>query len=147
MLLSRLYMQLGIYLDYIIGDFGLSERLRTLLPNDETSDKTIDLTKAKALVHEKDHRLFPQFTDFSTKSESWPATYLIHGTLDSAVPVEESRLLAQQLKEAGVANVVLVEAEGKEHNFDYDSQAELEFRETWDNVGAWLREALTSNKP
>ncbi|GAA5904335.1 hypothetical protein JCM6882_003199 [Rhodosporidiobolus microsporus] len=53
-------------------------------------------------------------------SASCPPIYLLHGVLDTAVQIEESRTMYKALKEVGV-DAKLWEVEGGEHGFDTDS--------------------------
>jgi dipeptidyl aminopeptidase/acylaminoacyl peptidase len=46
----------------------------------------------------------------------------VHGTADTAVHIQESRHLRNLLNAAGV-DVTLTAIEGKEHSFDYESDA------------------------
>ncbi|KAG2125641.1 Alpha/Beta hydrolase protein [Suillus cothurnatus] len=112
---------LGVALDYITGQHepSLSD------PFDE------------ALI--SDHKIiFPQFNVTS----DWPATYLIHGTGDTAVLLRESRNLHSLLLKAGV-DVVLEELPGREHSFDYQPGAELEHEASFNNIVQFLYRYLT----
>ncbi|KAG2106542.1 Alpha/Beta hydrolase protein [Suillus discolor] len=131
MLVSRLYLQLGIALDYITGQHepslsvALHEAIHTGDPFDE------------ALI--SDHKIiFPQFNVTS----DWPATYLIHGTNDTAVLLRESRNLHSLLLKAGV-EVILEELPGREHSFDYQPGAELENERSLDDIVQFLYRHLT----
>ena len=78
MLIGKLYLQLGTFLDYYTREHepSLSEHLRSL--------------SIPALgVPEQHRRLFPQLGI----SPAWPPTCLAHGTSDTSVLVEESRHL------------------------------------------------------
>ncbi|KAG5652256.1 hypothetical protein H0H81_005609 [Sphagnurus paluster] len=145
MLLTRLYLQLGVFIDYYTGvheDGGISCILREALPSTSTSPTT--LTEQEAADAEKDvvlrllvplalHPLFPQLSVTS----AWPPTFFMHGTHDTAVPVEESRALARRLRRRGVT-VELHELEGAEHSFDYEEGAEQAFVDLFTEVQAFL---------
>ncbi|KAG2049087.1 alpha/beta-hydrolase [Suillus hirtellus] len=131
MLISRLYLQLGVALDYITGQHepSLSVALRNAIHTEDPFDE--------ALI--SDHKIiFPQFNVTS----DWPATYLIHGTNDTAVLLRESRNLHSLLLKAGV-EVILEELPGREHSFDYQPGAELENERSFDNIVQFLYRHLT----
>lgn len=134
MMLSRLYLQLGVAIDYITGQHepSLSHTLREAIRTDGPFDE--------ALV--ADHKiLFPQFNVTS----DWPATYLIHGTSDTAVLLRESQNLHSLLTKAGV-EVVLEVIPGREHSFDYQPGAELEHEGSFDSIVEFLCHHLTQNQ-
>ena len=127
MLLGRLYLQLGTFLDYYTGSHSpsLSATLRQQLPTDPLSPSSGTQSTIQALrqsVPDAHLRLFPQFKI----SSALPPTYLIHGSADTAVLVRESQNLLALLQDASVpAKLVIIE--GKEHSFDYEPRAEEEF--------------------
>ncbi len=146
MLLARLYLQLGVYLDYYTGCHspGISETMRRVLVVDSDrspragnvsgvdSEERNSLTFAEAIPEE--HRvLFPQLRITS----DWPPTVLCHGTADTAVPVEESRMLGRSLANAGIP-VKVFEFEGEEHSFDVAANAEDKHGKTFDKIMATL---------
>lgn len=140
MLLSRLYLQLGVFIDYYTGaheDGGISRTLRdaSILNSQSRSqdDDALWLERVRALVPQRHQRLFPQLG----VSAQWPPTMLVHGTEDSAVPVSESRSLGQRLQTAGV-EVKILEVKGKEHSFDYELGAEELFTDVFDAVSVFL---------
>ncbi|GLB38669.1 putative alpha/beta hydrolase fold [Lyophyllum shimeji] len=138
MLLTRLYLQLGIFIDYYTGaheNGGLSVILRDALDARPTSrdDDEEFLNRMRALIPPQHHALFPQLG----VSARWPPVMLVHGTEDTAVPVGESRSLARLLSACGVT-VEVMEVEGVEHSFDYESGAEKRFGEVFDQVGEFL---------
>lgn len=160
MLVPRLYLQLGIFLDYYTGSFddgGLSAHLRETLgfgKDDVLPGKNFDDTSNSTLKHEQvNHSLryshsfpptyFNLFPQFSTM-ENWPPTLLIHGTDDSAVLVEESRFLAQKLRSAGI-EVHIHELPGVEHSFDYGVGADEIYMNVFDDVTDFLSRCLTIN--
>ncbi|KAF8073983.1 Alpha/Beta hydrolase protein, partial [Lyophyllum atratum] len=135
MLLTRLYLQLGVFLDYYTGaheDGGITVVLREALELKSASQEEF-LNGVRALVPPQHHGLFPQF---GVTSE-WPPTIMLHGTADSAVPIWESRSLGRQLRACGVP-VEIYEAEGAEHSFDYEPGAEEKFGDAFDAVGQFL---------
>ncbi|KAI6044867.1 Alpha/Beta hydrolase protein [Pisolithus marmoratus] len=113
MLLGRLYLQLGTYLDYYTGmhEPSLSAYLRSL-PVDLTS--RVEGLRANS-IPEQHRPLFPQFAVTS----AWPPTCLVHGSADTAVLIEESRHMHSLLMAANV-DVELWEVDGAEHSFDYE---------------------------
>lgn len=131
MLISRLYLQLGVSLDYITGQHepSLSVTLRKAIHTEDPFDE--------ALI--SDHKIiFPQFNVTS----DWPPTYLIHGTSDTAVLPRESRNLHSLLLKADV-EVVLEELPGREHSFDYQPGAELENEGSLNDIVQFLIRHLT----
>lgn len=131
MVLSRLYLQLGVALDYITGQYepSLSATLREAIHTEGPFDE--------ALVADQ-KILFPQFNVTS----DWPATYLIHGTSDTAVLLRESQTLHSLLVKAGV-EVILEEVPGREHSFDYQPGAELEHEGSFNAIAQFLYRNLT----
>jgi acetyl esterase/lipase len=150
--LSRLYLQLGIWLDYLTGEHGsehepsLSDILRKSLASNKTDlarsagSDAFDVIneRLKTLIPERHHLLFPQFGVTS----DWPPMYMTHGELDSAVLVHESIHMHRLLKEAGV-DVRLSVQEGKEHSFDYEPDAEtIHGPRLFDSIVEFLKEHL-----
>ncbi|KAF8229677.1 alpha/beta-hydrolase [Tricholoma matsutake] len=147
MLIGRLYLQLGSFLDYYTGDHdpSLSCMLREAL--DANSDDIYQAQHVKQmrdLILKQHLPLFPQFG----VTPSWPPTLLCHGTEDSAVHVGESRNLKALLERAGV-QVRLIEFQGKEHSFDYEPDAEVrhktEFDDMWDFLKGWLEQSTSAS--
>ena len=134
MLLARLYLQLGVFIDYYTGqhDPSLSNTLRQSL-----STAGFNAEDLISQIPERQRSLFPQFGVDS----NWPPTLLLHGTNDTAVPVAESRHMQALLRKAGVP-VVLLEFEGKEHSFDTEPEAETILGEEFDKVAVFLRRCL-----
>lgn len=154
MFLSRLYLQLGIMLDYLTGEHvpSLSGKLQQALASDKRDLTALDYpytpsqyaefdgvnNRMKALIPE---RLLPVFSQFNVTS-SWPPTYLIHGSNDSAVLAHESYHLHRLLTQAGV-DAKLQIIEGKEHSFDYEPDAEiLHGKDVFDEVASWIEHQL-----
>jgi len=143
MLLTRLYLQLGVFLDYYTGEHesSFSAKLR-ISPSPGSRDSPsgcFNLTSDQllSLIPEQYHTLFPQLGVTS----DWPPTFLCHGALDTAVPVHESRNMQMLLEEAGV-QIKLDVFEGQEHSFDYDPNAEVMYGARFDLVGDFLKEFL-----
>ncbi|KAG6919244.1 hypothetical protein DXG01_008040 [Tephrocybe rancida] len=142
MLITRLYLQLGVFIDYYTGAHeagGISSALRQALTSRSgllnTDDIDADFNALlSALIPEQHHGLFPQLG----VSVDWPPIVLVHGTNDSAVPIWDSRSLASRLKARGV-DVQLWEVEGREHSFDYEPGAEELFGDIFDRVGEFLK--------
>ncbi|KZP31590.1 hypothetical protein FIBSPDRAFT_849560 [Athelia psychrophila] len=96
MFLSRLYLQLGMILEYLTGEHApsLSSKLQQAPASDKRDLATLDYpytlsqyaefdsvnNRIEALIPE---RLLPAFSQFSVTS-SWPPAYLVHGFNDSA---------------------------------------------------------------
>ncbi|KAI0032783.1 Alpha/Beta hydrolase protein [Vararia minispora EC-137] len=116
MQLGRVYIQEGVFIDYLTGlhSPSLSAMMRVLLQEDCTS-MNADASRAKmaAAIPESVRPLFPQLN----VSPDWPPCLLVHGELDSAVHADESRHIYDLLKKAGVS-VELRVVEGAEHSFD-----------------------------
>jgi acetyl esterase/lipase len=91
--------QEGNRLDYITGERGLSELLRTI-PSREARIQKLD---------ERHHILLPLF-----RVKDFPPTVFIHGDEDSEVPLDDSRITAGLLQEASIMNKLLVVV-GAEH--------------------------------
>ena len=132
MQLARLYLQLGVFLDYYTGRHqpSLSAALREASlssSRDPDSDESHASLLSSHVPPDLRH-LFPQLLIPSSKSESfyWPPTFLIHGTADTALRADESRHLATLLQQAGI-DVTIRLVEGKEHSFDYARDAEDTF--------------------
>ncbi|RPD62312.1 alpha/beta-hydrolase [Lentinus tigrinus ALCF2SS1-7] len=129
MLLGRLYLQTGTYLDYFTGSHqpSLSVTLRDLLSQDgllseDPNYSDTGAEKYRSSIPTEHLPLFPQFADVS----SFPPTLLLHGSVDSAVWVRESKNMHRLLENAGI-HAELKIVEGKEHSFDYEPDAEQEF--------------------
>jgi acetyl esterase/lipase len=146
MMLARLYLQLGVFLDYYTGCHSpsLSETLRRVLATDSArcprvgnaygGDGEERNTRTFADAIPEPHRdLFPQLRI----SSHWPPTVLCHGTADTAVPLEESRMLGRSLVNAGIP-VKIFEFDGEEHSFDLDANAEDKHGKTFDRIMATL---------
>lgn len=160
MLLSRLYMQLGIFLDFYTGSFegvGLSAHLRKTLgfENYEGTNSPSGPPRTddylRSLLPLNSLALFPQFG----VTEKWPPTMLVNGTHDTGVSMEEPRSLARKLAAAGV-EVRACEVEGRDHSFDYEPNAEELFGGVFSAVMDFLtihlsrkgvRVGLTGDRP
>lgn len=130
MLLGRLYLQTGTFLDYFTGSHqpSLSLTLREQLSLDNLSGFQGNASSKSLQHYEKipaSHRiLFPQFCVTS----DLPPVFFVHGDADTAVLVAESQNLHRLLQHAGVPCELQI-VEGKEHSFDYDPTADTEFGE------------------
>lgn len=138
MYLTRLYYQLGEWLDCYTGDHTLSARLRQLRSpasseSGVASYSVIDPIRAREAIGEKNVVLFPQFG----VTENWPPTFIVHGSNDTQVTLPESKNIAGMLTAAGVENELIV-VEGKGHSFDYAPGAEVELGGTFDCAAAFL---------
>ena len=135
MYLTRLYYQLGEWLNYYTGDHTLSARLRQLRSSSSgtASLSASESTRAREVIGEKHIGLFPQFG----VAENWPPTLIIHGSDDDQVPLLESKHLTERLKAVGVENELIV-VEGRGHTFDYALDAEREFGRLFDRATMFL---------
>lgn len=123
MLLGRLYLQLGVYLDYYTGMHApsLSAALRKFLSEGQLRSGEVQglrLDEIKCVLPEDQCDLFPQFG----VTRDWPPCFLVHGADDSAVLADESRHMHELLQDAGV-DVMLRILPGEEHSLDYQSGA------------------------
>ncbi|KAF9240276.1 alpha/beta-hydrolase [Melanogaster broomeanus] len=139
MLLARLYLQLGTFLDYYTGQHepSLSASLREGMASDGgLGDKQAICSRVP--VNHQD--LFPQLR----VTCNWPPTCMVHATSDTAVLVHESRNMLRMLRENGV-DAELLEVEGKEHSFDYEPGAEDLHGVLFDHVVEFLLKHLGSS--
>ncbi|KAI9058266.1 alpha/beta-hydrolase [Trametes sanguinea] len=142
MLLGRLYLQLGTFLDYYTGchNPSLSASLRDLL---SANDQHVDLQCSASRSIPETHRLlFPQYS----VSAGFPPTLLIHGSADTAVLVGESQNLHNLLLGIGTRSELVI-VEGKEHSFDYEPTADEEFGQPgglFDRVAKFIEETLNA---
>ncbi|PWN49192.1 alpha/beta-hydrolase [Violaceomyces palustris] len=68
----------------------------------------------------------PAFIQSNAERKDWPPVYIIHGDADTAVDVDQARMLAKSLKKVG-AELTYEEVEGKNHIWDlFDPEEELE---------------------
>ncbi|KAI0801924.1 alpha/beta-hydrolase [Irpex lacteus] len=137
MLLNRLYLQLGVYLDYYTGDHepSLSSALREPAEGSQYS-----IAKLKPLIPAEHLALFPQFN----VDPSWPPVLLVHGSEDTAVKLEESLNMNRLLDDAGVENVLSI-VDGAEHSLDYVADAEKRYGEPgglFDSIAQFLVDHL-----
>ncbi|KAJ3988041.1 Alpha/Beta hydrolase protein [Lentinula detonsa] len=149
MFLARLYLQLGEFLDYYTGEFepSLSASLRTKAEDMQStsflSDRGLEDNLAE-VIPEKHRSLFPSLCSPHAYA-SWPPVYFFHGSLDSAVHIRESQRLHDLLTEAGVQSVLNI-AQGMEHSFDYQPDADAIHGQEFSKIGRWLDEFLTDTK-
>jgi dipeptidyl aminopeptidase/acylaminoacyl peptidase len=85
------WWQNGDFIDHLIGETGLSERLRHLPSAEREAAVPADVAK-----------LFPQLNIDST----FPPTILIHGHKDSTVLVSESEYTHSQFQKAGIRSIL-----------------------------------------
>ncbi|SCV72639.1 BQ2448_4176 [Microbotryum intermedium] len=102
-------MQKGEWLDMVSGEAGLGARLRELSSAE----------RAKA-IPEAARITFPQFG--IEKAQRFPPIIFVHGSVDEAILIEESRSLAETLRKKGTVEVEFLEFEGKNHSFDLDEE-------------------------
>jgi acetyl esterase/lipase len=77
------------------------------------------------------------FEPIRNVTPSWPPTLLIHGTLDTDVPYEQSELMAKKFKEKGVPST-LIPIEHGEHLFEGGDPQKI--RETYKAMGEFIKE-------
>jgi acetyl esterase/lipase len=132
MLLARLYLQLGNFLDYYTGEYqrSISESLRAHL------DKDMNLQTWSSLIPSIHQPIFPQLN-----IPAFPPTFFIHGSQDTAVPVADSYNLHQQLQSNGIFTTLKVCA-GMEHSFDYQPDAEQRWSTIFDEAFGFLKDQL-----
>ena len=93
----------------------------------------MDLVKAREVIGERYIGLFPQFG----VAETWPPTFIVHGSEDKQVPLSESKHIAESLGKVGVERELVV-VEGQGHSFDYAPGAEGLFAGLFDQATAFL---------
>ncbi|KDQ62713.1 hypothetical protein JAAARDRAFT_171287 [Jaapia argillacea MUCL 33604] len=145
--LARLYLQMGVFLDYFTGqhDPSFSESLRDKLLPDQSEDAN-DIgnplyESLRSLIPPRHLHLFPQFGI----TKDWPRTFLVHGSADTAVPAPESHHMLGLIQGAGVG-VAFREVIGMEHSFDYDKNAEGTHAKLFDEVAGFLVDALNTSR-
>jgi acetyl esterase/lipase len=138
MQLARLWLQLGIYLDYWTGlhEPSISDALRGRLPVEGEGTATTD-DRLTATLPLSERALFPQLL----VTPEWPRVMLIHGSKDTAVPVDSSRALHARLQDAGVETTLCIVPD-MEHVFDLKPSAEQTFGELFDEAAEFLRTAI-----
>jgi acetyl esterase/lipase len=140
MQLSMVWLQLGTYLDYWTGlhEPSISDKLRDLLPaeGENIAIASADAQLAGALAP-SEHTIFPQLLVTS----EWPPVLLIHGSKDTLVPDQSSRLMHARLLNANVQSALRI-VEGASHSFDLKPGAEEAFGGLFDEAAEFLRSAL-----
>jgi acetyl esterase/lipase len=135
--LCWLYIQRADFLDYYSGahqENSISRLLQKALERDGDANPEKRLLE---LVPKKYHELLPQLG----VNSSWPPTFLVHGSDDDGVLVQDSHHMHDLLKRNGVS-VRLEVVEGKGHSFDYDTGADEEHAKLFDAVAEFFREHL-----
>ncbi|ESK95172.1 hypothetical protein Moror_13807 [Moniliophthora roreri MCA 2997] len=129
MLLSRLYLQLGTFLDYYTGQHepSLSASLR----------KAQGKTSLAKCISDRDAAIFPSLS----LDANWPPALFVHGSEDTAVPVHESKHMHSLLQEVGASSELII-VEGKEHSFDYEADSEVTHKDLFDHVAQFLDKHL-----
>lgn len=133
MQLPRLYMQLGNYLDYYTGQHNPSLSASVRLKLDPLGTE-----RDRAELAELHRPIFPQLAIV----DQFPPCFLLHGTVDTAVKIAESRNMHRLLKSQGRISV-LHEVEDEEHSFDYAPGSDMKHAELFSTVVQFLREHLT----
>ncbi|KAI0299639.1 alpha/beta-hydrolase [Multifurca ochricompacta] len=132
--LAQLWLQFGTYLDYWTGlhEPSISETLRELLPTkDEDEDTEISTKDARFFnaLPVSERAIFPQLW----VTPEWPPVFLIHGSEDTAVLTDSSRVIHSRLLDAGVKSTLHI-LDGFDHSFDLKRSAE----ETFEKLGQTL---------
>lgn len=138
--LCRLYLQLGIILDYYTGEHepSISSQLREII--EQGVDMEALLPTLRLHIPERHICLFPQFLVDST----FPPTFMIHGELDSAVPVRDSYNMERLLNANEIKNSLRV-VEGQEHSFDYADGAMEKYTTLFDEAFVFIKSILGGN--
>ncbi|PFH51240.1 hypothetical protein AMATHDRAFT_59544 [Amanita thiersii Skay4041] len=149
MLLARLYLQMGVFLDYYTDchDPSLSARLGKIFlkhtgtnaRNRTALESEHEMMEYAEAIPEHHHCLFPQLH----VTTNWPPTILCHGTADTAVLFEESLNLGYALEKAGVP-VLTYRINGEEHSFDYNADAEEKYGEIFNTIVATLQKWVSA---
>jgi acetyl esterase/lipase len=140
MKVARLWLQLGVFLDYWTGlhEPSISATLRELLPKDGEEDTPVMMdAQLRRALPPSAHPILPQLL----VSPEWPPVMLIHGSDDSAVPVQSSRAMHARLLDAKVETTLRIMV-GSGHSFDLKNGAEEAFCGLFDEVAEFLRAAL-----
>ncbi|KAJ7079722.1 Alpha/Beta hydrolase protein [Mycena belliarum] len=137
--LARLYLQLGVKLDYLTGQHepSLSAILRPLLDTPLAADTLALQDAMQALIPPEHHAVIPALNVAS----DFPPTFFCHGSIDSAVPLIESQHMHKLLERAGVPVRILV-LDGANHSFDYAPNAEALYAPHFDEMAEFLKRAL-----
>jgi fermentation-respiration switch protein FrsA (DUF1100 family) len=138
MQLSRLWLQMGTYLDFWTGlhEPSISATLRNILPVEGEDIATTDARLA-ATLPPSEHALFPQLL----VTPEWPCVMHIHGSKDTAVPVESSLALHARLQDAKVESTLRIVPD-VEHAFDLRPAVEQAFGKVFDEAAEFLRAAV-----
>jgi acetyl esterase/lipase len=140
MKVSRMWLQLGVFLDYWTGchEPSVSATLRALLPEkgNETGLATIDPRLHQALPPSA-HAIFPELL----VNSEWPPVMLIHCSNDSAVPIRSSRVMHARLLDAKVETTLRI-VDSPYHSFDLNDGAQEAFGELFNEAIDFLRAAL-----
>jgi acetyl esterase/lipase len=139
MLLIRLYLQLGVFMNYYLGEheINLHEHLHGIIQENLEEDHESLL---KIILPAHHHCLLPQVGVTS----SWPPTFLMHGSADTVVPMQESRHIYELLQCAGV-QVYLEIASECEHSYDLDVDAGRVHGPTFDKALKFLHSCLSNS--
>lgn len=138
MQLARVWLQVGTYLDYWTGQHkpSISGVLREILPVEGEDTATTD-DRLAANLPASERALFPQL--FVTSN--WPPVLHIHGSADTAVPLQSTQALHARLLDAKVESTLRI-VEGMEHVFDLRPGVEEKFSGLFDEAAEFIRRAL-----
>lgn len=123
-------------MDYYTGEHktSISETLRSHL------DRDMKLQDWSSLIPPMHQPIFPQLN-----ASAFPPTFFIHGSQDTAVPVEDSRNLHRQLQLNGVVTELKV-CPGMEHSFDYQPDAEQQWNIIFEEAFDFLKNQLQASE-
>ncbi|KAF4621840.1 hypothetical protein D9613_012103 [Agrocybe pediades] len=130
--------QRGKYLDYYTGlhEPSITDTLRNVLRRQGSiTDQDI-----KDIVPADMQDWFPQLSI----DVNWPATIMIHGTVDEIVPIEESRYLFEAIAAKSKSPVRLIEIKDDYavHSWDCFPGAEAQSKAEFDSIKDFIQEHL-----
>ncbi|KAJ2936462.1 hypothetical protein H1R20_g640, partial [Candolleomyces eurysporus] len=168
MLLARLFLQLGTFLDYYTGQHepSLSGKLRESLVSFEQDTGSLEAaTMMLDSIPRRHLALFPQsIIPQKVRSGEWPVAVFLHGTDDTAVPVHESRNLhklilassspptftegapEEDITQHASKGSKLIEVPGAEHSFDLVPDAEEKYGKVFDEIVEYLHGVEVTQK-
>lgn len=106
--LTQFYMQEAVFLDVLFHQVGLGERLRV---------------EGKVALDEETRTLLPELQ----AATRFPSTFLIHGADDTILLAEDSRLMHERLRGAGIKTALRI-VPNAGHAFDYSPDQEEHVR-------------------
>ena len=125
--------QNGLFLDYLTGIHGLSERLRTL-PGDQRA----------SMIPRSVQKAFPEF--LMDASVLHPPVLFVHSKDDTIVPLSESLNTDRQLKEAGVRTELFLIDGAKHGQVNTDGSAVVGVESAESAVFRFIDSVLKTNE-